>query len=123
MPDNISKYNAKRRAEKALQAAENLQKRAAQAIEAAQQELKKLERPQSPGDGRYEVSVKFDRGGTTYTFLLLINRGVVYTTAVKDGGQFASFDAFYEWLEGKDAFWVSDLYTLRTDGTALEWEL
>lgn len=123
MVDNISKYNAKRLAERALRDAENLQKRANVAIEAAQRAMKKLDRPQSPGDGRYEVSVKFDRGGKTYTFLLLINRGVVYTTAVKDGGKFASFGAFYEWLEGKDAFWVSDLYTLEVEGIVLELDL
>lgn len=123
MPDNISKYNAKRRAERALRDAENLQKQAALAIESAQRELKKLERPESPGDGRYEVSVKFDQGGQTYTFLLLISRGVVYTTAVKDGGKFASFGAFYDWLESKDAYRVSDLYALRADGVALEWYL
>lgn len=123
MTDNISKYNAKRLAERALQDAESLQKRANLAIEVAQRELKKLERPESPGDGQYRVSVKFDQGGQTYTFLLLVNRGVVYTTAVKDGGKFASFGAFYDWLESKDAYRIGDLYNLKTDSVALEWGL
>ena len=119
MADNISKYNAKRRAEQALVVAERLQEDATNAIAEARTALKRLDRPQSPGDGHYSINVQFDRRGATYTFLMLIHNEIVYTTAVKDGGQFRSFGQFIDWLEGKEPFWTSDILNLVADDVAV----
>lgn len=79
-------------------------------LEEATIALDKLSMPVSPGRGEYRITVQFEMNGPTYTFLMLINRlGRVNTTAVADGGQFASFEAFVEWLRGKDAYKVSPL--------------
>lgn len=87
----------------------------------AQAAVEKLSAPVSPGRGSYTIDVRFERGGPRYTFLVLIGpRGSIYTTAVADGGKFPSFDSFVEWLRGKDAFSVSNLFRIEATGEGIE---
>lgn len=113
MADNISKYNRKHKAELALASAEL-------ALAEARLALEKLDRPKSPGDGQYKIDVRFDQFGAKYTFLMLIHKGTVYTTAVKDGGQFRTFDQFIEWLENKKPYFASDIIKLGDGATAVQ---
>lgn len=119
----MANSDAQRRAEMALHKAQRISERAAEAVKEAQEALAAVKMPKSPGDGQYSISVRFDRRGATYTFLMLIHNGTVYTTAVKDGGQFRSFDQFIAWLEDKKPFWTSDILNLVSDEVAVEVQL
>lgn len=113
MPDNISKYNEQRRAELALAHAEDMAQRALQAVEDAKRAVEATKLPKSPGAGSYSMSVRFEPGGIKYTFLVLISpTSGVYTTAIKDGGKFASFRDFAQWIRNRKPYYCSPLEEL-----------
>lgn len=87
----------------------------------AREAMERLSLPDNPGQGQYAIDVRFERGGGLYTFLVLITgNGRVYTTAVKDGGTFDSFDAFVEWLRGKEPYSATNLTHVKKYGGGVE---
>lgn len=63
--------------------------------------VKKAERPEpSPGDYKWQISVKFRQGGSVYTYLVLRHGDRYYTTGTNQSDRvFASWDEFLTWLD------------------------
>lgn len=107
-----SRHQRERSAKAAIAAAE-------QNLADARRALEALSLPADPGPGQYSIDVRFQHGGSLYTFLVLIApSGHVYTTGVKDS-DFNSFDEFVEWLRAKEPYTATNLHHVKKYGTGV----